>query len=60
MADREYDIVLFGVTGFTGKLACEHLLSKAYPIRWAVCARSEEKARSVLTSIAPMNPTRRL
>ena len=22
MADREYDIVLFGVTGFTGKLAC--------------------------------------
>ena len=52
MADREYDIVLFGVTGFTGKLACEHLLSKAYPIRWAVCARSEEKARSVLTSIA--------
>ena len=41
MADREYDIVLFGVTGFTGKLACEHLLSKAYPIRWAVCARSE-------------------
>ena len=52
MADREYDIVLFGVTGFTGKLACEHLLSKAYPIRWAVCARSEAKARSVLTSIA--------
>ena len=27
MADRKYDIVLFGVTGFTGKLACEHLLS---------------------------------
>ena len=52
MANRKYDIVLFGVTGFTGKLACEHLLSKGYPVRWAVCARTEAKARSVLASIA--------
>ena len=45
---EEYDILLCGVTGFTGKLAAEHLLAKAYPIKWAVCARNEAKAKSCL------------
>ena len=44
----EYDLLLCGVTGFTGKLAAEHLLVKAYPIKWAVCARNESKAKSCL------------
>jgi len=45
---KEYDLLLCGVTGFTGKLAAEHLLAKAYPIKWAVCARNEAKAKSCL------------
>ena len=47
-----YDIVLFGVTGFTGKLAAEYLLKKSYPIKWAACARSEGKAKDILEGIA--------
>ena len=47
-----YDVVLFGVTGFTGKLALEHLLTKHYPISWACCARNEAKAQALVKSIA--------
>jgi short subunit dehydrogenase-like uncharacterized protein len=43
-----YDLLLCGVTGFTGKLAAEHLLAKGYPIKWAVCARNAAKAKSCL------------
>lgn len=48
-----YDIVLFGVTGFTGKLAVEYLLKKDdSTVKWAACARSETKATAVLKDIA--------
>ena len=49
---KSFDIVLFGFTGFTGKLAVEYLLKKNYPIKWAACARSECKARAILKDIA--------
>ena len=48
---RDYDILLCGVTGFTGKLAAEHLLAKGYPIKWAVCARNEAKAKKTLAAL---------
>lgn len=43
-----YDLVLFGVTGFTGKLAVEYLKSKNYSVKWAVCGRNEDKVKGVL------------
>ena len=49
---KNYDIILFGVTGFTGKLTAEYLLqTKKYDIRWAACARNEHKAKAVLQEI---------
>ena len=48
---KDYDLLLCGVTGFTGKLAAEHLLSKGYPIKWAVCARNEAKAKRCLAEL---------
>ena len=48
---KQYDLLLCGVTGFTGKLAAEHLLAKGYPIKWAVCARNEAKAKSCLAAL---------
>mmetsp|Transcript_9424 Transcript_9424/g.18904 ORF Transcript_9424/g.18904 Transcript_9424/m.18904 type:complete len:412 (+) Transcript_9424:26-1261(+) len=48
---KEHDILLFGVTGFTGKLAAEYLLAKSYPVKWAVCARNESKAQDAMKSI---------
>lgn len=49
---KTYDIILFGTTGFTGKLAVEYLLKKNYPVKWAACARSEGKANAILKDIA--------
>jgi short subunit dehydrogenase-like uncharacterized protein len=43
-ADRPYDIVLFGATGFVGTLTAEYLAAHAPEgLRWAVAGRSEDK-----------------
>jgi len=54
MSDKSYDIILFGVTGFTGKLAVEYLLQKQVKspsFTWAACARNQSKAQDVLQEI---------
>jgi short subunit dehydrogenase-like uncharacterized protein len=43
-ADRPYDIVLFGATGFTGGLTAEYLAQGApAETRWAIAGRNERK-----------------
>jgi short subunit dehydrogenase-like uncharacterized protein len=43
-ADRPYDIVLFGATGFTGELTAEYLAQGApAETRWAIAGRNERK-----------------
>jgi short subunit dehydrogenase-like uncharacterized protein len=45
-ADRPYDIVLFGATGFVGGLTAEYLAAHAPEgLRWAVAGRDEERLR---------------
>ena len=46
---KEYDLLLFGCTGYTGALAIEHLSTKRQ-LKWAVSARSTERAQAILTS----------
>ncbi len=49
MADREFDVVVYGATGFTGRLVAEYL-NKAYSgdeLTWAMAGRSEDKLKSV-------------
>ncbi|HKO28792.1 MAG TPA: saccharopine dehydrogenase NADP-binding domain-containing protein, partial [Solirubrobacteraceae bacterium] len=44
MADRTYDIVVFGATGFTGALTAEYLARHAPPeTRWALAGRNMDK-----------------
>ncbi len=44
MAERSYDVVVFGATGFTGTLTAEYLAAHAPPeTRWAVAGRSAAK-----------------
>jgi len=54
MTDRAFDIVLYGATGYTGRLVAEHLL-KTYGVggdlRWAVAARSAAKLEEVCAEI---------
>ncbi|HMG23673.1 MAG TPA: saccharopine dehydrogenase NADP-binding domain-containing protein [Kofleriaceae bacterium] len=42
---REFDLVLFGATGFTGRLVAEYLAAAATrdPVRWAIAGRSRDK-----------------
>ena len=48
MADRSYDIVVFGATGFTGALTAEYLAAHApADLRWALAGRSESKLEAV-------------
>ncbi|MEU9516970.1 saccharopine dehydrogenase NADP-binding domain-containing protein [Streptomyces sp. NPDC048224] len=45
-ADRPYDIVLFGATGFVGELTARYLAEHTPEgLRWAIAGRSEEKLR---------------
>jgi short subunit dehydrogenase-like uncharacterized protein len=57
MADREYDIVVFGATGFTGALTAEYLARAAPPgTRWALAGRNEAKLEDVRDRIAQSTP----
>ena len=55
---REFDIVLFGATGFTGRLTAEYLAAHAPEgCRWAVAGRSREKLVAVRERLADINPS---
>jgi short subunit dehydrogenase-like uncharacterized protein len=48
MPDREYDIVLFGATGFTGALTAEYLAQHAGEgLRWALAGRNRAKLEAL-------------
>jgi len=52
MMDREFDIIIFGATGFTGQIAVKYL-DKYYPnIKWAISGRNLSKLNSISNSTA--------
>ena len=55
--DREFDLVLFGATGFTGKLTAEYLARHAPAgMRWALAGRSPERLAKVREHLATLSP----
>jgi short subunit dehydrogenase-like uncharacterized protein len=59
-ATRTYDIVLFGATGFTGRLVAEHLVrTHGDKIRFALAGRDKNKLTSVRDAIAERNSAAR-
>ncbi|MDH3334969.1 MAG: saccharopine dehydrogenase NADP-binding domain-containing protein, partial [Gammaproteobacteria bacterium] len=52
--DRNYDVIVYGATGFTGQLVAAYL-ARQYGVgddlRWAIAGRSETKLRSVRESL---------
>lgn len=44
---RDFDIVVYGATGFTGALVAEYLQTHHSEIRWAIAGRSPSKLESV-------------
>ncbi|MRH87178.1 enoyl-ACP reductase [Nocardia sp. SYP-A9097] len=54
MADREFDLVLFGATGFVGKLTAAYLIEAAPAgARIALAGRSAEKLAAVRAELGP-------
>lgn len=52
---RQYDLVVWGASGFTGKLVVEYLqhqYSNGGNIRWAIAGRNREKLQQVLDSLS--------
>ena len=48
MSDRAFDIVVYGSTGFTGRLVAEYLIAKqGHGLRWAMAGRSADKLAAV-------------
>lgn len=48
MSIKQYDLVVFGATGFTGKLVCRYLKEKkCNNIRWAIAGRNAKKLETL-------------
>ena len=59
MNNREFDLILWGATGFTGKLVAEYLLDRYSDsdLKWAVAGRNQQKLESLLEDLdAPKIP----
>ena len=55
--DRDFDIVLFGATGFTGALTADYLARNAPAgLRWALAGRNPEKLAGVRADLAAVDP----
>ncbi len=56
-AERPYDIVLFGATGFVGELTARYLAANAPEgCRWAIAGRSKEKLERLRERLAENRP----
>jgi len=59
--DREFDIIVFGATGFTGRLVAEHFVREygsgdGVP-KWAMAGRSEDKLAAIRSEIGAPDTT---
>jgi len=56
-AEKEFDLVLLGATGFTGRLVAEYLASTAEArdgsVRWALAGRSEARLGALRDALRP-------
>ena len=56
---KKYDIVIFGATGFTGKLICDYLLNhdESKKLNIALAARNKEKLNDIEKELFSLNET---
>ena len=63
MAERAIDVMVWGASGFTGRLVAEHL-ARSYtapprgvrPVRWALAGRNRQKLEGVRAELARIEP----
>ena len=60
-SDRQYDLVLLGPTGYTGKFCGEHIVNNLpTDLKWAVAGRSVTKIEPIVEKLKALNPDRRV
>ena len=54
---KQFDIIIWGATSFTGKLVVEYLFKKfaSSNIKWAIAGRNKEKLENVRSKVADKN-----
>lgn len=58
-APREYDVILLGATGYTGKLCAEHITTNLpTDLKWAVAGRSSSKLSALVDELRALVPDR--
>jgi len=54
---RTYDVVIWGATGFTGKLVAEYMLEHYHDeVSWAMAGRSQSKLEALRSDLAHIDP----
>ena len=51
--EKDLDIIVYGATGFTGKLCVEYLASQERSTKWAIAGRNQEKLQKVADELCP-------
>jgi len=53
MSDNQFDVIIWGASGFTGKWVAKHFFDhyQNTDLRWAIAGRNEEKLKTVLSFI---------
>lgn len=53
---RDFDLIVYGATGFTGRLVAEFLASRGGVGRWAIAGRSAPKLEEVARELGGAAP----
>ncbi|KAK0732862.1 Saccharopine dehydrogenase-domain-containing protein [Apiosordaria backusii] len=56
---RQYDLVVFGATGYTGKLTAKYITTHLpSTLKWAIAGRSQDKLELLIEELKKLNPDR--
>lgn len=59
MSARQYDLVIFGASGYTGKYTAEHVATNLpTDLKWALAGRSASKLEAVAAECKLLNADR--
>lgn len=57
---REYELILLGATGYTGKLVAEWVSTHLpQDLKWAIAGRNAKKLQDVVDELKKMSPDRK-
>jgi short subunit dehydrogenase-like uncharacterized protein len=58
---RQYELILYGATGYTGKFTAEYLHKNApTDLKWAIAGRNLQKLENLLVDLKSMDQDRKL